>query len=103
MILQKFITGSGHGHGVFMMTPHTDISSGLVWDLVNLTPYVNYMKYDNLRLVDMDADGDLDILTTQEGWSFLSAGKGVLWLENPLRPTVSQGLTTLAEERILHH
>lgn len=83
-------TGSGHGHGVFMMTPHTDISSGLVWDLVNLTPYVNYMKYDNLRLVDMDADGDLDIVTTEEGWGFFTAGDGVLWLENPLRPTLSQ-------------
>jgi hypothetical protein len=93
-------TGSGHGHGVFMMTPRTDIPSGLTWDLVNLTPYVNYMKYDNLRLVDMDADGDLDILTTEEGWGFFTAGEGVLWLENPLRPAVSLAPYTLAEERL---
>jgi len=93
-------TGSGHGHGVFMMTPRTDISSGLIWDLVNLTPYANYMKYDNLRLVDMDADGDLDILTTEEGWGFFTAGEGVLWLENPRRPVVSLVKNTLAEERL---
>jgi hypothetical protein len=79
-------TGSGHGHGVFMMTPRTDIPSGLTWDLVNLTPYADYMKYDNLRLVDIDADGDLDILTTEEGAGNFTAGKGVLWLENPLLP-----------------
>jgi hypothetical protein len=93
-------TGSGHGHGVFMMTPRTDIPSGLSWDLVNLTPYVNYMKYDNLRLVDMDADGDLDIVTTEEGWGFFTAGEGVFWLENPLRPAVSLATYTLAEERL---
>jgi hypothetical protein len=83
-----------------MMTPRTDISSGLIWDLVNLTPYANYMKYDNLRLVDMDADGDLDILTTEEGWGFFTAGEGVLWLENPRRPVVSLVKNTLAEERL---
>jgi hypothetical protein len=81
-------TGSGHGHGVFMMTPRTDIASGLPWDLVNLTPYAAYMKYDNLRLVDIDADGDLDILTTEEGAGVFTPGKGVLWLENPLSPAV---------------
>jgi len=93
-------TGSGHGHGVFMMTPRTDIPSGLTWDLVNLTPYVNYMKYDNLRLADMDADGDLDIVTTEEGWGFFTAGEGVLWLENPLGPAVSVATYTVAEERL---
>ena len=85
-------TGSGHGHGVFMMTPRTDIASGLTWDLINLTPYANYMKYDNLRLVDIDADGDLDILTTEEGAGVFTPGKGVLWLENPLKQ--SELLTT---------
>jgi hypothetical protein len=81
------------------MTPRTDICSGLIWDLVNLTSYANYMKYDNLRLVDMDADGDLDILTTEEGWGVFTAGKGVLWLENPRRPAVPLVINALAEER----
>lgn len=77
-------TGSGHGHGVFLMTPRTDIASGMDWDLVNLVPYASRMKYDNLKLVDLDGDGDLDILTTEEGQGIFSAGDGVLWLENPL-------------------
>ncbi|GAB5450502.1 MAG: hypothetical protein Hals2KO_08300 [Halioglobus sp.] len=78
-------TGSGHGHGVFMMSPRTDIASGLAWDTVNLTPHAAYMKYDNLILLDMDADGDLDILTTEEGQGVFTSGQGVLWLENPLK------------------
>ncbi len=88
-LIDVVFTGSGHGHGVFMMTPRSDIPSGVTWDLVNLTPYANYMKYDNLRLVDMDADGDLDILTTEEGEGDFTAGEGVLWLENPLRTGVA--------------
>ena len=36
-------------------------------------------KYDLLELYDFDADGDLDILTTEE-----SEGLGVIWYENPL-------------------
>ena len=43
------------------------------------------MKFDNLRLLDMDADGDLDILTTEEGEGIFTRGKGILWLENPIR------------------
>ena len=83
-------TGSGDGHGVFMMTPREDISSGLTWHLINLTPYADRMKYDNLKLVDIDADGDLDVLTTEEGEGILTAGKGVLWLENPLHQPLSE-------------
>jgi hypothetical protein len=93
-------TGSGHGHGVFMMTPRAAIASGSTWDLVNLTPYADYMKYDNLRLVDVDDDGDLDILTTEEGAGVFTSGKGVLWLENPLRPAVSSLAGTAARERL---
>lgn len=36
-------------------------------------------KFDDITLVDMDFDGDLDILTTEE-WQ----NKGVIWFENPL-------------------
>ena len=37
-------------------------------------------KYDLLELVDIDRDGDLDILTCEEGM-----GLGVVWYENPTR------------------
>jgi hypothetical protein len=38
------------------------------------------MKLDDIQLLDLDADGDLDVLTTEErtGW-------GVVWFENPAR------------------
>jgi len=91
-------TGSGHGHGVFMMSPRTDIPSGLTWDTINLIPYAHDMKYDNLELVDMDADGDLDILTTEEGEGVFTAGQGVLWLENPLKTPFSAEKPLLAND-----
>lgn len=37
------------------------------------------VKYDLMELHDFDADGDLDILTTEE-----TDGLGVVWYENPL-------------------
>lgn len=77
-------TGSGDGYGVFMMSPRTTISSGMVWNLTFLTPYAHLMKYDNLQLIDIDGDGDLDVVTTEEGEGVFTKGKGVLWLENPL-------------------
>ena len=77
-------TASGDGHGVFMMSPRTDIVSGEPWELTNITLYADNIKFDNLELVDIDRDGDLDIVTTEEGEGVFSAGEGVLWLENPL-------------------
>ncbi len=83
-LIDVVFTGSGHGHGVFMMSPRADIASGMTWDLSNLAPYADYMKYDNLELVDLDADGDLDVVTSEEGEGVFTAGDGVIWFENPL-------------------
>lgn len=38
------------------------------------------IKYDRIELMDLDADGDLDIVTCEE-----RAGLGVIWFENPSR------------------
>ena len=38
------------------------------------------MKLDDIQLLDLDADGDLDILTTEERTGF-----GVVWFENPTK------------------
>jgi hypothetical protein len=35
-------------------------------------------KYDNVKVVDIDLDGDLDIVTSEE-----NKGVGVVWFENP--------------------
>lgn len=39
------------------------------------------VKYDRIELVDLDADGDLDLLTCEE-----RANLGVIWYENPTVP-----------------
>ena len=40
-------------------------------------------KYDRLELLDLDGDGDLDALTTEENFGEGSIGLGVVWYENP--------------------
>ncbi len=37
-------------------------------------------KYDRIELIDLDDDGDLDVLTCEE-----AAKLGVFWYENPLK------------------
>jgi hypothetical protein len=39
------------------------------------------VKFDLVPLVDLDRDGDLDVITTEE-----STGLGVVWYENPVVP-----------------
>ncbi|WP_114750579.1 FG-GAP repeat domain-containing protein [Pleomorphovibrio marinus] len=44
------------------------------------------VKYDFIVLIDMDGDGDLDILTCEEtGYDGSKSGLGVIWYENPAR------------------
>ncbi len=44
------------------------------------------VKYDFIVLIDMDGDGDLDILTCEEtGYDGSKRGLGVIWYENPLK------------------
>ncbi|HOW19468.1 MAG TPA: dockerin type I repeat-containing protein, partial [Phycisphaerae bacterium] len=38
-----------------------------------------------VALVDLDGDGDLDVITTEEEWPPDSRGLGVIWYENPTR------------------
>jgi hypothetical protein len=38
------------------------------------------LKLDDIQLLDLDADGDLDVLSTEE-----RTGLGVVWFENPTR------------------
>jgi hypothetical protein len=80
-------TASGHGYGVFMMSPRSEIAAGDAWALIGLSSPDDTMKYDNLELLDIDNDGDLDITTTEEGGIF-SSGQGVLWFENPRQTEV---------------
>ncbi len=41
-------------------------------------------KFDRIELLDLDGDGDLDVLTCEENYGTDSRGLGVIWYENPL-------------------
>jgi hypothetical protein len=42
-------------------------------------------KFDRIELLDVDGDGDLDVLTCEENYGENSQGLGVIWYENPSR------------------
>ena len=41
------------------------------------------VKYDRIELIDLDGDGDLDLLTCEEHEGGPGKGLGVIWYENP--------------------
>lgn len=45
---------------------------------------VHRAKYDKVVLIDIDKDGDLDVLICEENYGDNSEGLGVIWYENPL-------------------
>ncbi len=78
---------SGHGVGVFAaLAQSRDFSRP--WKLVDVSSrkynhFSKGIKHDNIELVDIDGDGDLDIVTTEEnGGTFLPNGLGLIWFEN---------------------
>jgi hypothetical protein len=38
-----------------------------------------------MELLDLDGDGDLDVLTCEENYGPDSQGLGVIWYENPIK------------------
>ena len=42
-------------------------------------------KFDRIELLDIDGDGDLDVLTCEENFGRDSKGLGVIWYENPVK------------------
>jgi len=46
------------------------------------------IKFDDSLLIDLDGDGDLDVINTEEDFGSGSKGLGVIWYENPLTDIV---------------
>jgi hypothetical protein len=73
---------SGRGHGVIWLSHRgTSPAYNGIWDWHGVIE-VAEMKFDNIRMVDVDQDGDLDLVSTDEKGGWAERGWGVMWLEN---------------------
>jgi len=83
--------------GVYVFTSHVNEAGAVTWRTdFALDPTLSHprkgIKPDNLRLADVDADGDLDVITTEENSGKHARGLGLVWFENPwLQPTQYTG------------
>ena len=70
-------------HGVVCLKT-TGNSPGGIWDTYKISGDDLGDKYDRVELIDLDGDGDLDVLTCEENEGPESQGLGVIWYENPV-------------------
>lgn len=86
------IDGDGHNDIVFSTEAARDSAEGIMWLSFVKSPLDRTWfshgisgpagrgtKYDLVELLDVDGDGDLDVVTTEE-----KSELGVVWYENPL-------------------
>ena len=64
-------------HGVFWLQRNSEVESNWLFRPISGTPGV---KFDLIQLIDLDDDGDSDVLTCEE-----RSQLGVIWYENPTR------------------
>ncbi len=85
------VSASGYGNGVFaLMNLDRELGDQSLALKVISSDGNNTrkgIKHDNLLLDDLDGDGDLDVITTEEngntGSYFFGRGLGLIWFENP--------------------
>jgi hypothetical protein len=83
------LNGDGLADLLFTCERAAEERAGIVWlERQEHGPWVQRplggpdgVKFDLTQVLDLDADGDLDVITCEE-----SDGLGVIWYENPVRP-----------------
>jgi len=70
-------------HGIIWLSNY-EKSMDSSWNWHQLSGHVGY-KFDRMELIDLDGDGDLDVLTCEENYGIDSKGLGVIWYENPYK------------------
>ena len=77
-------------HGVFWLeNDGTPLDGG--WRARAISGAERGIKFDHSELLDIDHDGDLDLLTCEEYEGGVGSGLGVIWYENPLRSLTESG------------
>jgi len=71
-------------HGVGWLSYKNDVTD-TKWMPHDISSDELGIKYDRIELLDLDNDGDFDVLTCEENEGPDSSGLGVIWYENPLR------------------
>ncbi|MCA9075048.1 MAG: VCBS repeat-containing protein [Planctomycetaceae bacterium] len=69
---------SENKHGVFWMSATRGLTGD--WDMHPISGDKRGVKFDRMEVLDLDADGDLDVMTCEERDNL-----GVIWYENPTR------------------
>jgi hypothetical protein len=69
---------SENRHGLFWLSRASDDVAG-DWEFRPISGRAEGIKYDRIEILDLDGDGDLDVLTCEERDNL-----GVIWYENPL-------------------
>jgi hypothetical protein len=86
------INGDGIKDLIFSTETGGEVKIGLTWvdgkDLNQENPKfqaiskLHRSKYDRVELIDIDLDGDLDVLICEENFGENSEGLGIVWYEN---------------------
>jgi hypothetical protein len=74
--------------GVFWLSYPTS-PTDTTWEYHEISGADGGDKFDDVIPYDVDADGDLDVFTTEENGGEENNGLGVIWYENPFGPSVS--------------